>query len=73
MLDLSSDEEDPNIPHKVTKSTFAQISNKLIDINVVDQMTKKKETFKCEKNLLCEKMKFFDLYNKEALKTNKGS
>lgn len=36
-------------------------------------MTKKKETFKCEKNLLCEKMKFFDLYNKEALKTNKGT
>lgn len=41
----------------------------MIDINVVDPLTKKKEIFKCEKSLLLNKMKFFDLYNKEAQKT----
>ena len=33
-------------------------------------MNKKKEKFKCEKDKLLKEMKFFDLYNNEAKKSN---
>ena len=48
--------------------------NQQIDITVIDPMEKnKKQTFKCEKNLLLTEMKFFDLYNKEAKKNSNDS
>jgi hypothetical protein len=45
----------------------------MIEINVIDPMSKKKETFKCEKILLLKEMKFFDLYNKEAQKSSSNA
>ncbi len=36
-------------------------------------MTKKKEIFKCEKDILLKEMKFFDLYNKEAQKSSSNT
>ena len=64
-LDLSSSDESVEEKPKEIKT-----DEKFIEINVIDPMTKKKETFKCDKQVLCSKMKFFDLYNKEALKTH---
>lgn len=45
----------------------------MIEITVIDPVTRQKEVFKCDKVLLMSKMKFFDLYNKEAIKNNSSS
>ena len=45
----------------------------MIEITVIDPVSRKKEVFKCDKVLLMSKMKFFELYNKEAIKTNASS
>lgn len=45
----------------------------MIEITVIDPVSRKKEVFKCDKTLLMAKMKFFELYNKEAIKTNASS
>ena len=45
----------------------------MIEITVIDPVTRQKEVFKCDKVLLMNKMKFFDLYNKEAIKNNSSS
>ena len=74
-LDLSSEEDEkpppPPLPKKKTKVDTSHSSP--IEINVIDPATKKKETFRCEKNLLLKEMKFFDMYNKEAKKSSQNS
>ena len=66
-LDFSSDEEEPKGKSSNSQSKGKGKLENQIDITVIDPMEKgKTQTFQCEKTLLLEKMKFFDLYNKEA-------
>lgn len=66
-MDLELSDDDTS-----TKPLTSNAKN-LIDITVIDPMTKKKEVFKCEEGLLLEEMKFFDLYDKEARKSSSNT
>ena len=67
--DISSDEEDKK-PTKISGNKPILNSDNLIEIQVIDPVSKKRESFKCKKGLLLKEMKFFDLYNKEAQKSS---
>lgn len=56
-----------------TLNSTQRNDSKMIEITVIDPVSRKKEVFKCDKVLLMSKMKFFELYNKEAIKTNASS
>ena len=73
-LDLSSDEEESKKHNKRESGIdFKGKKINMIEINVIDPMNKKKEVFKCDKEMLLKEMKFFDLYNKEAQKSSSNT
>lgn len=72
-LEFSSDEEDRRPGKAGADGSVVTDPKNIIEINVIDPMNKKKETFKCEKGLLLREMKFFDLYNKEAQKSSSNT
>jgi hypothetical protein len=59
--------DDFNPNSDMTRGMKPKENSKIIEITVIDPISKLKEVFKCEKMILMQKMKFFDLFNKDAI------